>query len=186
MVCGTEVELVSALDDGRGRVDVEIVGRRRFSLVGEPWMEDDKYFMCKVEWVEGEEEEETDGAAKDVNDKISGIVDTADREANIEMAKELEPLVEQWKKLVVDGGKERQPDQISLVLQHLGPMPPAKRPRERALWVAALINPLPALGVAMEIRPATLAAPSTAEALAVVLAGIKGSIGHLDGSAPLW
>lgn len=75
MVCGTEVELVSALDDGRGRVDVEIVGRRRFSLVasplpyctfaarrrglrgcaqvGEPWMEDDKYFMCKVATLPG-------------------------------------------------------------------------------------------------------------------------------------
>eukprot|EP00961_Rhodomonas_salina_P087802 1181096-Rhodomonas_salina.4 len=26
------------------------------------------------------------------------------------------------------GGKERQPDQISLVLQHLGPMPPAVSP----------------------------------------------------------
>ena len=34
----------------------------------------------------------------------------------------------------------------------LGPMPPADEANERALWVAALINPLPALGVALEVR----------------------------------
>ena len=39
-------------------------------------------------------------------------------------------------------------------------MPPADKPHRRAMWVAALINPLPALGVALEIRPAVLQASS--------------------------
>ena len=66
------------------------------------------------------------------------------------------------------------------------PMPPAEEPRNRALWVAALINPLPALGVSLEIRPAVLSAPTTAAALEAVMHGIKTSIAHLDGSEPMW
>ena len=68
----------------------------------------------------------------------------------------------------------------------LGDMPPAEKPMDRSLWVAALINPLPALGVAMEIRPAVLQAPSTANALAVVTSGIQSSIAHVNGSKPLF
>ena len=68
----------------------------------------------------------------------------------------------------------------------LGDLPAATKPYDRAMWVAALINPLPALGVAMEIRPAVLQATSTADALAVVTSGILSSIAHLNGSMPLF
>ena len=44
------------------------------------------------------------------------------------------------------------------ILRDLGPLPSEKSPGERALWVAALINPLPALGVALECRPFLLSA----------------------------
>lgn len=54
------------------------------------------------------------------------------------------------------------------------------------MWVAALINPLPALGVAMEIRPAVLQASSAAGALAVVTSGIQSSIAHVNGTRPLF
>jgi hypothetical protein len=49
------------------------------------------------------------------------------------------------------------------VLADLGPMPSVGDPEERALWVAALINPLPGLGVAYEIRPAMLATNSASQ-----------------------
>ena len=122
-------------------------------------------------------------------------------------------------------------------------MPPADKAYSRAIWVAALINPLPALGllslslslsvarslgcslalfslappapsvpflhykyspalelilsrfhlhtptrpgVAFEVRPAILQATSTAEALEVVLKGIRSSINHLNGTKPLF
>lgn len=39
------------------------------------------------------------------------------------------------------------------VLRDLGDMPGTDSPRERAMWVGALINPIPALGVSLEIRP---------------------------------
>jgi hypothetical protein len=104
----------------------------------------------------------------------------------VQLAKELEALVDTWCDLVVQKGLERRPMQIASILRNLGTMPPADRPFDRALWVAALINPLPALGVALEIRPAVLQAPSAAAALAVVTSGIQGSIGHVNGSKPLF
>ena len=64
--------------------------------------------------------------------------------------------------------------------------PPSSPPGERALWVAALINPLPALGVALEIRPAVLSASTVSERLSIVTMGIRSSIGHLDGSHRLF
>ena len=62
------------------------------------------------------------------------------------------------------------------VLSDLGPIPPESQPGERALWVAALINPLPGLGVAIECRPALLTARSSAERLRVVTRVIEQSI----------
>ena len=37
-------------------------------------------------------------------------------------------------------------------------MPPPERPTDLSLWVGAYVNPLPALGVALEIRPLLLRA----------------------------
>ena len=82
-------------------------------------------------------------------------------------AAELDTLVAEWTRLVVESGRERQPNQIRDLLGDLGPMPEAADADDRALWVAALINPLPALGVALEIRPAALAATTTRERLEV-------------------
>ena len=59
---------------------------------------------------------------------------------------------------------------------------------ERSLWVGALINPLPGLGVAMEVRPLLLAAgDSPAEMVQIATEGIRGSIAHMTPSrAALW
>ena len=57
--------------------------------------------------------------------------------------------------------------QINLILAHLGPMPPGDHPRERAMWVAALINPIPALGVSLEIRPVSIIVSSINQELVV-------------------
>ena len=54
------------------------------------------------------------------------------------------------------------------------------------MWVAALINPLPALGVSLEIRPAMLQAASTAVALNIATQGIRSSIDHVNGTKPLF
>ena len=74
---------------------------------------------------------------------------------------------------------------IKKVLQEIGPMPSPSQPTLFAIWGAALINPLPALGVSTEIRGAVLEAPGAERKLAVLERGLIKSINNLDGTRPL-
>jgi hypothetical protein len=156
---GTQVKVVV----GEGGSTVTLIGQRRYSLCAQPRLEADTYYVCDVEWTE-----------RDKGDNDAVLV-----------AEALGPLIARWKDLV-RGGRERSVGQLDRILTDLGPMPPPADPDELALYVAALINPLPALGVAYEIRPAMLVAKSAAERLQIAKVGIEKSIGHLDGSQPLW
>jgi len=113
---------------------------------------------------------------------VEDVVEDTDKES----AQLLGLLVQEWRELVEGSKFERFDGQIQQILRDLGPMPPAEEAGKRALWVAALVNPLPALGVAYEIRPAALSAVSVGERLEVVTQGIKCSIGHVSGSQPLF
>ena len=95
------------------------------------------------------------------------------------MAEDLEPLVDEWYGLVRLGGWERIPGQLDLIKSHIGEMPPREEPARRATWVASLINPIPALGVAYEIRPALLMARDTITMLTVATEGVRLSIERL-------
>lgn len=75
-------------------------------------------------------------------------------ETLVARCQELEELMIKWLKLVRSTQRERTKGQLERLLADLGPLPEVDRPSERALWIAGLINPLPALGVALEIRPA--------------------------------
>ena len=57
-----------------------------------------------------------------------------------------------WGQSVRHGGHERFPGQLDQILADLGPCPSVDEPDAACLWLAALLNPLPALGVAPEIR----------------------------------
>lgn len=92
-------------------------------------------------------------------------------------------LVDRWIQLARE--RERQPGQIDQLLQDLGSIPPVEEPSERAFWVGALINPIPAMGVAREIRPALLSAKTAEERTQVALDGIIQSIKHMNESDPL-
>ena len=93
-------------------------------------------------------------------------------------------LVGRWIELAKEN--ERHPGQIDALLEQLGEIPPEHEPTERALWVGALINPLPALGVAMEIRPKLLVSRHAEERVQVALDGILKSIKHMEGSERMW
>ena len=95
------------------------------------------------------------------------------------MAEDLEPLVDEWYGLVRLGEWERIPGQLELIKSHIGELPPRNEPARRATWVASLINPIPALGVAYEIRPALLMARDTLTMLTVATEGIRLSIERL-------
>merc|ERR1712150_67797 len=106
--------------------------------------------------------------------------------AHVEAARALPPLVEEWCEAVRKMKAERFEGQLTGVLADLGPMPPPERAGQLAFWVAALVNPLPALGVAFEIRPAILAAQDVGTRVSVAREGIEGSIGHVTGRCRLF
>jgi hypothetical protein len=97
-----------------------------------------------------------------------------------EEAQELVGLVGVWMRLVREGGHERSEGQLQTVLEDLGAMPsPDQRPGALAMWVGALINPLPSLGVAPEVRPALLRAMSSEQRVELAVEAIQASIAHL-------
>ena len=71
---------------------------------------------------------------------------------------------------------------LERVLADIGPQPAATRPHSFALWAAALVNPLPPLGVAPEVRPAVLRAQCALARLEIVRRAFERSIANLDGS----
>lgn len=93
-------------------------------------------------------------------------------------------LVSEWVRLARKN--ERSEGQIDQLLLDIGSFPPASAPSDRALWIGALINPLPGMGVALEVRPALLSAVTATERVEVALHGIRTSIAHMDGSKPMW
>ena len=87
-------------------------------------------------------------------------------------------LASEWEETVKVTGRERFPGQLRGIVHDLGCSIP-DAPNARALWVAALINPLPALGVALEIRPAVLTARTTSRRLLLAQQGLRDSIDRM-------
>lgn len=90
----------------------------------------------------------------------------------------LKELFLEWEQLVRNSGRERFPGHLDGIRSDLGEMPGT--PNARALWIAGFINPLPALGVAMEIRPGVLTARSTERRLIMADQGLRDSISRLQ------
>ena len=125
--------------------------------------------------------------------------------ATVKKAAQIIPLIEQWLALASDQTtydnvdvvartrrKSGQPgltvDAAALlrrVQREIGQRPPPELPTALALWGSALINPLPALGVATELRGAVLEAEGAENKLAILERGLIKSINNLNGSRPL-
>uniref|UniRef100_A0A7S4J8V5 Lon N-terminal domain-containing protein n=1 Tax=Odontella aurita TaxID=265563 RepID=A0A7S4J8V5_9STRA len=172
---GVEVEIGENPEFVDGGVKLELTGGRRFVIEGE---------------VEGVEQGWTEGRVKflPAEDGVTGDDESALGRAISKGRRFTDPtasdgpsLIERWIELAREN--EREPGQIDALLRDLGDAPPAGRPSDLAFWVGALINPIPAMGVAMEVRPALLTAETAEERVQVALEGIEASIGHMDGTA---
>ena len=187
----------STLEGGVGRnsngkaLRVTLKAGRRFridatSLQTNPagWTEARVQFLQAPEGDDSspEESDTSDAVLTEVQDPVS--LARARQLAAQLTADDNNHLVNQW--MALARTKEHHPGQIDQLLQDLGPMPPATSPTDLALWVGALINPLPGLGVAMEIRPQLLMARSAEERIGVVVKALQDSISHMDGSKPLF
>ena len=74
---------------------------------------------------------------------------------------------------------------LNRIKEDLGPCPPVTEPSLFAFWVAALINPLPPMGVSLEIRGQMLESKDILMCLQILERGLKRSIENLNGTKPL-
>jgi hypothetical protein len=73
---------------------------------------------------------------------------------------------------------------LKRVLKQLGPRPDNDH-TAFCFWAAALINPLPSLGVSLEIRGQMLEAPTIQRRMEILEMGLRRSIDNLKGTRPL-
>eukprot|EP00986_Skeletonema_menzelii_P008651 scaffold3743_cov155-Skeletonema_menzelii.AAC.6 len=174
--------------------DISLRAGRRFTIDGEVDKTEEGWTEARVKFLDSSEEEETEissamkgpSSTESIGDRLSvarAIQKCKEFTApNMNMSGSLS-LVDRWIELAKEN--ERHPGQIDALLKQLGEIPPEHEPTERALWVGALINPLPSMGVAMEIRPALLVSKKAEERVQVALDGLLRSIRHMDGSERL-
>jgi ATP-dependent protease La (LON) substrate-binding domain len=143
---------------------VSVKGDRRLEVQCEPWLDDtNSFYIAHVELVDTREEVSLD------NEQIKH----AER-----MYRDIPKLVSQWMERVFESGKTDR-EGMARRLKDIGEMP--QQLRDRAIWTAALLNPLPALGVCFEIRPAMLACKNDYDRINLAWAGLHSSIDHLSG-----
>ena len=188
---GVEVEITeNALQHG-GRHHIEVRALRRFEIVGSTWL-CDHYTMANIKWMPPSSRTEAGAWPDEAQAAVGegGVHGEGGLPEVLELAAALEPLVEQWQALVVAGGWERYSGQLARSLQDIGEMPPALDAAgavQRALWVGSLINPLPGLGVAPEIRPLLVSTTDDRTLLLYATQGIQQSIHFLSPSpAAVW
>lgn len=181
---GVEVEIIGRpefLGDG---VKLELKAGRRFTIEGEVDNAGKGWTEARVRFLDSGKQEEDEINGED-RLSIARAISKAQEftSPNMRMPENLS-LVDRWIQLATEN--EREPGQISLLLEQIGDIPPPEEPSERALWIGALINPIPAMGVALEVRPQLLIAKKAEDRVQVALDAIYRSIKHMDGSARLW
>lgn len=184
-------------DNGEDPWDVSLRAGRRFIIEGNVEKNEQGWTEASVKFLDSTTEEENEIHSAFDNPNSTPTAGSSDRlsvaraiskskqftEPNMNM-KDGASLIERWIELAKEN--ERHPGQIDVLLQQLGEIPPEHEPTNRAMWVGALINPLPSMGVAKEIRPQLLVSKRAEERVQVALVGLLQSIKHMDGSAPMW
>lgn len=181
---GAEVEIINpeVVDDGAIRL--ELRAGRRFEIRGEIETAGLGWTEARVDFLDFQEEEDKEILGNDRMAVARAISKATELTSpNMRTPNNLS-LVDRWIQLAKQ--VEREPGQIDRLLEDLGERPPQDRPSDLAFWVGALINPLPAMGVAMEIRPALLSAKTAEERVQIAMDGIWKSIRHMDGTQSMW
>eukprot|EP01045_Picozoa_sp_COSAG04_P002533 COSAG04_NODE_92_length_26689_cov_12.755434_18_plen_453_part_00 len=157
-------------------LQVTVRAARQFEL-SDGWhgsWDEDGATIARVRWVADEDRP----GAEALPEFLSDLQETEGR------AELLLVLLEQWLKLARDGGHERRDGQLDGILRRLGPTPPPTRPSALAMFAGALVNPMPGLGVAKEVRASLLKAVTAAERLELVTAALRDSIKRLRFADP--
>ena len=99
--------------------------------------------------------------------------------ASVVLGRELRGTLEHWVEEVERRGKERQAGQLRRVLRRLGTPPSVAEPEALGLWAAAVLNPLPGLGLAPEVRISCLRCVQSNQRLQIVLTALEVSLHHV-------
>jgi len=178
---GVEVEIVEKLFMEKGGIRLELKAGRRFSIVGDIETAEQGWTEGRVQFYDSGEQE-----AEELNGKDFMAVERAilkSRELTKPNSDNMS-IIDRWIKLAREN--EKVTGQIDNLLKEIGQIPSEDEPTERAFWVGALINPIPSMGVAMEIRPKLLTAKTTEQRVQVALDAIHKSIRHMDGTERMW
>ena len=178
LTTGTQVDIISKPkviheDDGTTSIQILLKGsHKRFKInqevvtTPEGWMEARVDFLTLAD-------DETACLSRTTTDRYALARAMAS-------ARVLPDLIQEWIKEART--KERFVGQINALLHDIGPVPPPPdEPTNLSFYVGALINPLPALGVALEIRPSLLLADTPEERVQLAIQGITKSIRHMRG-----
>jgi hypothetical protein len=178
LTTGVQVDIISkprVIPEVDGTTSIQILLRgseKRFKInkevttTPEGWMEARVDFLSLMD-------DETECISRTTNDRY-GLARAMSK------ARVLPDLIEEW--VTLARTKERFPGQIDTLLQEIGPVPPPpEEPTNLSLYVGALINPLPAMGVALEVRPSLLLANTPEERVDIAVEGIQKSIRHMQG-----
>lgn len=182
---GVEVEICDKPEitsDGQG-VRLELKAGRRFKIDGEVENAKEGWTEAEVQFLDTENEQDND-ILQDRMSVARAMMKAKELTLPNMSLEDNQTLIDRWVQLAKQN--EREPGQIDALLNQLGDIPSSEEPTERAFWVGALINPIPAMGVAMEIRPALLTAHSTEERVQIALDAIFKSIRHMDGTERMW
>lgn len=184
MDTGVQVEIIGKPEvilEADGTVSVRVLLRgsdKQFRIkdqvvtIPPGWMEG------RVEFFQSTDEDENTSERESEEELFSDAMARA-----ISKAQSIPKLVNKWISLARI--KEQQPGQMDAILHNLGRMPTPEEPTDLSLWVGALINPLPALDVATEIRPDLLSAKTAEERIQIVSDAIQHSIRHMLQGEPL-
>lgn len=179
---GVEVEMIGKpIVTEDGKLKLSLRGARRFRVI-EDTIEttDEGWTEATIKYLNSTVDDTAEASSEDPM-SIARAMQMAREftDPNFSLA-EAKSLVDRW--LDLARKRERKPGQIDQLLVDLGPMPEWKMPTECAMWVGALINPIPALGVALEIRPKLLIAKTAEARTQIALDGIWNSILRMEAS----
>ena len=162
-------DIVFGMTKGNERViATSFTGQRRFEVVGEPWQcPKQSFWMANVDIVENRHET----LPADMEDAAMTLYDT------------IPGLVQQWVDLILKTERMNS-DELNRRLKDMGELP--KDVTQRAMWVGALVNPVPPINVCMEIRPALLACRNIHDRMILTVTALRASIDHMSGKRPLF
>jgi len=170
-VTNDTVRIIDNIDGKKNAlIHMTVTGGERMQVQGEPWLDDSKcFYLANVEITEHRQE----------------ILSSQQKQDTLALSETLSTLMPEWYHWVI-ASHATDPAGFQLRMDDLGKMPDVSDLTDRALWVAAVINPLPALGVCLEIRPAMLSCQNDYDRMVLAVQAVQSSIDQMSGKRRLF